>query len=454
MLAVGVALACSSLPVALIALAFLLLAGVVLPLRLYTQGRVPGQRIVDLRAALREQVIDDLQGMAELRVYGAQTRHLARTDALSAELIAAQREMSRLNGLGQAGLIICATLALWGTLLLALPQVGHGLSGPDLALLAFLVLASFEAVLPLPQALQMLGETLAAARRIFALADAVPAVTEPLVPQPVPAAYDLKLRGVGLCYGVAAAQRDAGAHAHWSLQDVALDLPPGRRIAIVGASGAGKSTLVNLLLRFRDYQTGSVRLGGIELRDLAGDAVRRRIAVVGQDSYVFNATLRDNLLLACPDADEATLVAVCRTAQLQDWIATLPHGYDTELGEAGLRLSGGQARRLAIARALLLDAPILVLDEATEGLDALTERALLETLMQAAAQPYGESGAGRSILMITHRLTALGSDAARDWLDEVLVLDQGRVVERGSVAALRASNGPFQAMHDTFSRSV
>lgn len=462
--AVCIVLACYSLPVALLALALLLLAGMALPLWLYAQGRAPGARVVALRAALREQVIDDLQGMAELRVYGAQARHLARAEALSAELIAAQREMSELNGLGQAGLIVCATLALWGTLLLTLPRIGHDLPGPDLALLAFLVLASFEAVLPLPQAFQMLGETLAATRRIFALADATPAVVDPAVPHAMPAAYDLQLRGVGLRYEATAKRHtvdtdpgldlELGCQPHWALQHIDLDLPAGRRIAIVGASGAGKSSLVSLLLRFRDYQAGSVRLGGVELRELEGAALRRRIAVVAQDSYIFNATLRDNLLLARPEADEAALDAACRMAQLQDWIATLPQGYDTELGEAGVRLSGGQARRLAIARALLLDAPILVLDEATEGLDPLTEQALLETLMQAAGQPCAESGMGRSVLIITHRLTALSRDAARDWLDEVVVLDQGRVVERGSVAALRAAQGPFQALHDAFSRSA
>jgi len=468
-LGVAVTLACFSLPVALIALALLLCAGLVMPLKLYALGRGPGQRIVALRAALREQVIDDLQGLAELRVYGAQARHLKRADLLSEQLVAAQREMSHLNGWGQAGMIVCATLALWGTLLLAVPHVDHDLSGPDLALLAFLVLASFEAVLPLPQALQMLGETLAAARRIFTLADAVPAVTEPVTPSALPSRHDLQLRGIGLRYDTVQAAADPSASAltgsplepahssadlptdrPWALQHFDLDVPAGHRIAIVGASGAGKSTLVNLLLRFREYQTGSARLGGVELRDLDGMALRGRIAVVSQDSYIFNATLRENLLLARPDADDAALAEACRSAQLQDWIDSLPQGYDTELGEAGVRLSGGQARRVAVARALLLDAPILILDEPTEGLDALTERELLATLMRTSHR----TGRARSVLLITHRLNALDTIAAQDWLDEVVVLDQGRVVERGTVAHLLAAQGPFKALHDTFLRSA
>lgn len=420
-------LAIFSLPVAAFAGLFLLLAGLALPTYMFRRGREPGQRIVALRAALRETVIDDLQGLAELQVYGAQARHTQLSDTLSEQLIAAQTQMSRLSGFGQAGLIGCATLAMWLALILAIPRVTQGNLPPaDLAMLALLVLAGFEAVQPLPMAMQMLGETLAAARRIFAMVDIEPAFQTPLVPHAMSDRHDLQMHGVSLRY------RDAGG---WALHDITLDLPAGRRLAVVGASGAGKSSLVNLLLRFRDYQAGSVKLGGVELRDCAPEAIRAKIAVLSQDSYLFNATVRENLQVARPDATAAEMEAACRDAQIHDFIMSLPDAYDTELGEAGLRFSAGQARRLTIARALLLDAPILILDEPGDGLDTLTEQAMLGAIMRLMQ--------GRSVLLITHRLSTLAG-----LVDEVLVLEQGRVVQRGTVDALLGADGPYRMLQD------
>jgi ATP-binding cassette, subfamily C, bacterial CydC len=305
---------------------------------------------------------------------------------------------------------------------LTIPRVRDGSLPPaDLAMLALLTLASFEAVLPLPLAMQVLGESLAAARRIFALVDARPAVVD--VPQApaLPSGNDLSLSHVRMRY------QDGAA---WALDEVSFNLPAGSRIAVVGESGAGKTSLANVLLRFWDYQAGSIRLGGAELRDCSAHDVRARIAVVAQDTYLFNATIRENLLLARPDADAAMLEAACRTAQLHDFIVSLPQGYDTEIGEAGTGLSGGQARRLAIARALLLDAPILILDEPTEGLDTVTEQSLLQAIMRLME--------GRSVLLITHRMSTL-----TELVDEVLVMEEGRIAQRGSPRALLEGEGSF-----------
>jgi len=257
-------------------------------------------------------------------------------------------------------------------------------------------------------------------------------VPVPLEPRAMPARSDMQLQGVSMRY------RDTDA---WALHDLSFTLPAGGRLAVVGASGAGKSSLVSLLLRFRDYQAGSIQVGGVELRECAPEAIRSRIAVLSQDSYLFNATIRENLLVARPDADDAALERACRDAQIHDFIVGLPDAYDTELGEAGVRFSGGQARRLAIARALLLDAPILVLDEPCEGLDAQTERALLGAIMRLME--------GRSVLLITHRLSALAG-----LVDEVLVLDQGRLVQRGTVDTLLHVDGPYRALQDAFDSVV
>ena len=191
-------------------------------------------------------------------------------------------------------------------------------------------------------------------------------------------------------------------------------MPAGGSLAIVGASGSGKTTIVNLLLRFWDYDAGEIRLGGVELRDLRADDVRRRIAVVSQRVDLFDATIRDNLALADPDVTDAQLDEACRIAQLDDVIAALPAGYDTRIGENGVRLSGGERRRLAIARAILRDAPILVLDEATADLDASTERALVDSL-----RPFI---AGRTTLVITHR------PALAELAERTVRIERGRLV--------------------------
>jgi len=266
---------------------------------------------------------------------------------------------------------------------------------------------------PLPSAFQQLGQTLTAARRLFALVDAEPAVREPTGPSPQPADNGLVIRDLRFTYP------GAGRPA---LDGLDLDLEPGRRVAIVGATGSGKSTLLNLLLRFWAPDSGEMRLGGAPLSAFRGEDLRERIALVSQHTHLFDATIRENLLLAAPEASQGRLEQVCRTAQIHDFIAGLPDGYETWVGETGVRVSGGQARRIAIARALLKDAPILLLDEPTEGLDAPTERALMTAVHRLME--------GRTVLLITHRPAALVE------MDEVLVLDQGRIIERGTHRAL------------------
>jgi ATP-binding cassette subfamily C protein CydC len=205
------------------------------------------------------------------------------------------------------------------------------------------------------------------------------------------------------------------------LDGVSFSVPSGGRLGIVGPSGGGKTTLVNLLLRFWDYQAGSVRLGRQDLRTYQPDDVRDMMSVIAQDTYLFNGTVRDNLLLADPDASDDAIVAAARHAQLDEFISGLPDGYDTWIGENGLLLSGGERQRLAIARAILKDAPILILDEPTTHLDAVTEHHVIRALQDLMT--------GRTSLIISHR--PLGPDL----VDQILILDGGRVVNHPTLPA-------------------
>lgn len=378
--------------VALLDAAGLLAAGVALPLAARRLGSGPGARAVAARAALRSSVADGVRGLGELEVCGAVAAHARQVAEGGRALAAEHRRLARLAAAASALSGLAAHLALWGALVLAIPLVRAGaLPGADLAMVALFVLASFEAVAPLPLAFAALGETLAAARRLFEIVDAAPAVRDPVHPAALPSRFDIRVRGLRMRY------RDGGP---WALDRVDVHVPEGGSLGIVGPSGAGKTSLLNVLLRFWDYQEGAVEIGGVPLRDLDGAAVRNLCAVVAQDTHLFNATVRDNLLLARPRASDEELRAALRDAGVLDEIEALPRGLDTAVGEAGARVSGGQARRIAIARALLKDAPILVLDEPTEGLDAATERAVLRAL--------GRLMVGRTTLLVTHRPQALG----------------------------------------------
>jgi ABC-type multidrug transport system fused ATPase/permease subunit len=294
-----------------------------------------------------------------------------------------------------------------------------------------IVLSSFEAVLPLPQAFQYLENSQEAGRRLFEVVDAQPAVVDPVPVLAAPQSFGLRARDLSFSY------EPGGPPV---LHGVNFDLPQNGKIAIVGPSGAGKSTLLQLLLRFWDYEQGSIKLAGQELRSYSQADVRRLVAFVTQRPHLFSATIRDNLSLADPNLSQASLVQATRQAQLHDFVETLPQGYDTWIGEQGLALSGGQRQRLAIARAIVQDAPILIMDEPSANLDALTEQRLMAELHALMAN--------RTSLLVTHRLVGLES------VDQILVLKAGRIVERGSHSDLIQMGGEYRQMWDLQQQSL
>jgi ATP-binding cassette subfamily C protein CydC len=394
--------ACWSLPAATALLICLLAAGLFLPLLARRLATEPGRRAVEIAGELRSVVTEGLQGGEELLLLGAVELQAARVEQLSEQLVAEQEKLARINGLTLAGGVVCAGLGLAGVLAGAGAAVGSGtLAGPLLAMLLLFAGASFEAAAGMPTALQLVPGCRASIRRIRELADAPLPVPEPTQPATLPTSYDIICKDVAFAYDPTLPV----------LRDFSFSLREGERLALAGPSGSGKSSVVELLLRFRPY-SGSITIGGSEVRDLASDDLLRLIAAVPQRPHLFNSSIRDNLLLAHPQATDTELHQALADACLSDWVAGLPEGLETRVGEGGSAVSGGEGRRIALARALLKDAPIVILDEPTEGLDLDTEKKVIARLTTRLK--------GKTVLIISHRPACLTLADRVVWMTQTL----------------------------------
>ncbi|MER5184432.1 thiol reductant ABC exporter subunit CydD [Streptomyces sp. NPDC002896] len=405
----------------------LLAAGIGVPLVSGAVARRAERRLAPARGDLATRVTDLLTGTAELTVAGALPARTADVKRADTVLTRIASRAATATALGNGLTALASGLTVVACALAGAQAVHDGrLSGVALAVVVLTPLAAFEAVLGLPLAVQYRQRVKKSAERVHEVLDAPVPVQEPEQPRQAPAT-PFPLRVTGLRARYPGQHRDA-------LADLDLTLERGRRIAVVGPSGSGKTTLAQVLLRFLDGGAGTYTLGGTDARALDGDAVRRFVGLCAQDAHLFDSSVRENLLLARKDATEAELREALERARLLDWADALPDGLDTLVGEHGARLSGGQRQRLALARALLADFPVLVLDEPAEHLDLPTADALTADLLAATE--------GRTTLLITHRLAGLES------VDEVIVLEEGRPVQRGEYAALAAVDGPLRRMRE------
>lgn len=404
-----------------------LVAGLGIPWGIKGLSKGVGRQMVALKAELNTQVADSLLGMTELVVYGQARAQLAKFQQTETKLTHQQRRIARLSALSAALTGMIANLGLWLVLILGILLIEKGkLSGVNLGMLALGTFSSFEALFPLALVPHHLEQNRAAADRLLELIEAKPVVQDDDTESPNPKGLDFSFQDVSFSY-----DQDQS----WALNHLTFRIPQQGKVAIVGPSGAGKTSVVNLLLRFWEYDKGQIILGGHSLREYSQEDVRGFIGVVTQRTHLFNATIRENLLLAKPGATENEIIRAAQQAKLHDFILSLPQGYDSLVGEGGFALSGGQRQRLAIARVVLKNAPILILDEAMTGLDPLTEREVMDEIYQLME--------GRTTLVITHRLPGL------EKMDEILVLDKGLIVERGKHEELLRKKGLYHKLWET-----
>jgi ATP-binding cassette subfamily C protein CydC len=377
-------------------------------------------------AELTTELVEVFRGAPELVAMGADREALDRIRRLDAEVGRLERRDAVLRGLAEGGAVLVAGLTVVGVLAVAASASVHGdLDRVLVAALALAALASFEAVVSLPSAAITLRSTLGSGRRLLEIAGREPTVVDPPHPAAPPDTSTLELDQASF---------DRGDEESWGLRAIDLRLPPGRRVAIVGGSGAGKSTLAELLVRFADPDVGQVRLGGGDVRGLRQRDVRATVTLDAQDAHIFSTSILENVRLARPDATDGEIRRAMGKARIEDWVDSLPDGWETFVGEGGSFVSGGERRRIALARAFLAGSPVIVLDEPTAHLDPSNAEAVVADALAGAD--------GRSVVLITH-----GSEGL-DAVDEIVTLRRGRIVSAG-VGSISQDDEREMSMEDT-----
>ncbi|WP_417877128.1 heme ABC transporter ATP-binding protein/permease CydC [Vibrio sp.] len=388
------------------------------PVLFYKLGKKNGAHLTHRKAELRVATLDWLQGYSELSIFGAEARYRNLILDKQKQLLSNQFVNANLTGMASGLLMLANGLTLVMMLWFAADGVGGRAPDPWIALFAFATMASFEILMPIAGAFQYLGQTLTSARRLNEVILAKPDVVFPQQSSREDKPLDIEFDNISFAYP------DGQQKV---LNDLSLSLPLGSKTAVVGQTGSGKSTLIQLLCRYWDVNQGEVRIGGAALQDWCESDLRAAITVVSQRVDVLNGTLRDNLLMAAPDATDEQLSEILIKVELGALLEE--PGLDAWLGDGGRQLSGGEKRRIGIARALLRDAPILLLDEPTEGLDKRTEQKVMAL--------FNQHFTNKTVVFITHRLIEL------DNMDNICLMEQGEIIEQGDHETLLAQHGRY-----------
>ncbi|ENM5825403.1 cysteine/glutathione ABC transporter ATP-binding protein/permease CydC [Vibrio metoecus] len=402
----------------------LLLVLLIWPILFYRLGKHNGQQLTQHKAELRIRTLDWLQGYSELTIFGAEQTYRQAIFTAQEKLLRNQYANAHVSGLAQSLLLLANGWILVLMLWLAADGVGGQTPDPMIALIAFATMASVELLMPIAGAFQHLGQTLTSARRLNEIILAKPEVEFTQQPTTHNGQYGIEFNGVNFAYQ---------ANKPNTIDEFTLSLPQGHKVAIVGQTGSGKSTLIQLLCRYWDVQAGHVTIGGVDIREWRESDLRAAISVVSQRVDILNGTLRDNLKLAKPDATDEQLSEILRQVGLEKLLQD--SALNAWLGDGGRQLSGGEKRRIGIARALLHDAPILLLDEPTEGLDKQTEQQIMQLLHSHFAN--------KTVLFITHRLINL------EQMDAIALIEHGKLVEFGHHHALLAQQGRYHQLTQT-----
>ncbi|OIQ26629.1 cysteine/glutathione ABC transporter ATP-binding protein/permease CydC [uncultured Vibrio sp.] len=397
---------------------------IIWPIVFYKLGKHNGHQLTENKSNFRIATLDWIEGYSELTLFGAEETYRNAIIETQNKLLNNQFINAHYTGLAQALLMLANGWTLVVIIWLAADGVGGNPPGPMIALVAFATMASFELLMPIAGAFQYLGQTLTSARRLNEVTLATPDVIFNESPTSNVDSHAIDFKGVSFHYP------DSNQAV---LKSVDLRVEHNERIAIVGQTGSGKSTLLQLLNRYWDPQQGTISIGGKILTGWNESQLRASISVVSQRVDVLNGTLRDNLLMAKPNADDEELSNTLIDVGLDKLLEEL--GLDTWLGDGGRQLSGGEKRRIGIARALLHNAPILLLDEPTEGLDKKTEQQIIDLLEKHSID--------KTVLFVTHRLVNLHK------MDKVCLIEQGEIVELGSHEALLEKQGRYYQLTQT-----
>lgn len=403
----------------------------VIPYLTFLLSNKLGKKIVLLKSQLKEFTVDSLQGISELIFYGQKDSWQNEFNKIQNQLIKAEYRMNNIKSLHESltGLAMNLTVAIM--LLTAIPDVVTGtLNGVYLSVISIGIMAAFESVAQIPQAFQYLSKSTEAGKRLFDIVDTDTKEDEINITESVITNYNLRLENVSFSYDK---NNDA-------LSNISFRINEGKRVAIVGASGAGKSTLVNILTKLWDYKAGNIFIGNKNYKILSSTNIRKIISVIPQKVQLFTGTIKENLLIAKDGVTDNELMRVLSEVGLDNLINSLPDKLNTNIGELGQKLSGGESKRLTIARALLCNSPIIIFDEATSHVDNLTEKKILKTIKELPKT--------KSVIFITHRLNQM------DMFDNIIVLSNGRIVESGTHAELIAKGTFYKKLIDSQNQNI